>query len=94
MKKAGSMLIVDDNRDILLSMEYLIADYFYRIQTISSPEEIFREIKQSGPDITISDRNFRAGRQTCHEGLYLLRQIMVDGPGCGHMLAVFHIMYK
>ena len=60
MKKTGSILIADDNRDILLSMEYLIADYFYRIQTISSPEEIFREIKQSGPDITIPDMKFQS----------------------------------
>lgn len=37
MTKQGTLLVVDDNRNILTSLQYLLGDYFFRVLTLSSP---------------------------------------------------------
>lgn len=81
MQKAGNILIVDDNKEILLSLKFLLKDYFTSVRTIATPDLIFREMKEYNPEVVVLDMNFRAGLQTGNEGLFLLRQIKDHDPG-------------
>lgn len=55
MAKQGILLVVDDNRNILTSLQYLLGEYFERVITIDSPvtiptllnREAVRGIKQN-----------------------------------------------
>ncbi len=81
MQKAGNILIVDDNREILLSLKFLLKDYFATVRTIATPDLIFSDMKEYSPEVVVLDMNFRAGLQTGNEGLFLLRQIKDHDPG-------------
>ena len=37
MAKQGTLLVVDDNRNILTSLQYLLEEYFQQVITLNSP---------------------------------------------------------
>ena len=40
MARQGTVLVIDDNRSILVSLKYLLGDYFAKVLTVGSPEQI------------------------------------------------------
>lgn len=40
MAKQGTLLVVDDNRNILTSLQYLLEEYFQQVITLNSPVTI------------------------------------------------------
>lgn len=75
MNRRGTILVVDDNRNILTSLNYLLRDYFLQVVTISSPAGIPTMLQQNNPDVVLLDMNFTSGLNTGNEGLYWLREI-------------------
>ena len=75
MNRRGSLVIVDDNKNILTSLLYLLNSYFDEIVTLSSPVPLPTTIQQKRPDVVLLDMNFSAGLNTGNEGLYWLREI-------------------
>lgn len=76
MKKEGTLLLVDDNRSILMTLELLLRPYFQRIITLNSPNSIPTTLRENPTiDVVLLDMNFSAGINTGGEGLYWLRQI-------------------
>ena len=75
MAKHGIVLVVDDNRNILTSLQYLLADYFERVLTLPSPVTLPSVLQQEGPDVVLLDMNFSSGLNNGNEGLYWLREV-------------------
>lgn len=75
-KKEGTLLIVDDNRSISMTLELLLAPYFKKIIALNSPNLIPTTLRENQDiDLVLLDMNFSAGINTGGEGMYWLRQI-------------------
>ena len=75
MKTAGRLLVVDDDKAILRSVEMLLESRFEKILTLSNPNLIRENLQSFHPDIILLDMNFTAGRSTGNEGLFWLKEI-------------------
>ena len=80
MKKQGTLLIVDDNRNILTTVKILIENVFARIVAIANPDNILTKLHEEQPDIVLLDMNFRSSINNGNEGLYWLRKIKQTRP--------------
>ena len=76
----GTILIADDNRGVLTSVEYLVEDYFARVLAVSSPESIPSALREENIDVVLLDMNFHAGVNNGNEGLYWLSEIKRRSP--------------
>lgn len=74
MKKQGTLLIVDDNRNILTTVKILLENVFARIVTIANPDNILTKLHEEQPDVVLLDMNFRSSINNGNEGLYWLRK--------------------
>lgn len=75
MKKNSKILVVDDDKSILRSIEMLLEDKFQSVKGISNPNLLPEKLAQYQPDIILLDMNFSAGNNTGNEGIYWLREI-------------------
>lgn len=80
MKQHGTLLIVDDNKNVLTSLRFVLTNYFERIITSSTPNTIQSTIKTEPVDVVLLDMNFSAGINTGNEGLYWLNIIKETKP--------------
>lgn len=78
--QAGTLLIVDDNKSVLTSLELLLEDEFERVETASNPNRILSVLDTGGVDLVILDMNFSAGVNTGNEGLFWLSRIQEIVP--------------
>lgn len=78
--KSGTILIVDDNKSVLASLELLLESEFGRILTASNPNQINSLLSSYNVDVVILDMNFSAGINNGNEGLYWLKQIRMLSP--------------
>ena len=76
----GTILIVDDNKSVLTSLEMLLESDFERIETASNPNQILTVLDSRQVDLIILDMNFCAGVNTGNEGLFWLRRILEITP--------------
>lgn len=80
-KREGTLLIVDDNRSILMTLELLLQQYFLKIITINSPNQLPAILRQTPEiDLVLLDMNFSAGINSGGEGFYWLREIKTLKP--------------
>lgn len=80
MKKKGTLLVVDDNRAVLQSVDLLMAPQLEHVVTCTNPELIPSLLKEHKPDAVLLDMNFHAGINSGNEGLYWLREIKRLSP--------------
>ncbi len=73
--KQGTILIADDNRNILTTVKMLLEDRFERVITTTNPENIPTRLREDRPDVVLLDMNFRSGINNGNEGLYWLKEI-------------------
>ena len=71
----GTLLIVDDNRNVLASVKMLVAGVFAHVVAIASPTHIPARLREVQPDVVLLDMNFRSGINNGNEGLFWLREI-------------------
>lgn len=76
----GTILIVDDNKGILASLELLLETEFSEIKTAANPNQIISILHTSSIDVIILDMNFTAGINNGNEGLYWLKRIRELAP--------------
>ncbi len=76
----GNILIVDDNKNVLLAIEMLLSQEFDRVSTISSPNQLISELRQNHYNLVLLDMNFKSGANTGNEGIYWLQRIREDHP--------------
>jgi DNA-binding NtrC family response regulator len=76
----GSILIVDDNKSILSTLEILLSAEFQTVTTLSNPNLILTELRKKDYNLVILDMNFQAGVNTGNEGIYWLGRIKETNP--------------
>ena len=79
-KKQGTILIVDDNRNILTTVRMLLEPVFANIITIANPNSIPAKLREEHPDVVLLDMNFSSGINSGNEGLFWLREIKSLSP--------------
>ena len=79
-KKAGKLLIVDDNRSILSAVKLLTESFFEEVLTLPSPNTLISTLQKAAPDVVLLDMNFHAGINTGNEGLYWLKEVLSKFP--------------
>ncbi|MDE6180692.1 MAG: response regulator, partial [Phocaeicola sp.] len=57
----GTVLIVDDNKGVLTSLELLLETEFSEVKTANNPNQIISILNTIPIDIIILDMNFSAG---------------------------------
>lgn len=78
--ETGTILIVDDNKSVLASLELLLETEFGKILTASNPNQITSLLTTTAVDVVILDMNFSSGINNGNEGLYWLSQIRTLSP--------------
>ncbi|MBN2347607.1 MAG: sigma-54-dependent Fis family transcriptional regulator [Bacteroidales bacterium] len=76
----GKILIIDDNKQILDSLQILLKSEFGLIDTIKNPNLIPEKIRSTSYDIILLDMNFSAGVNTGNEGIFWLTEILKTDP--------------
>lgn len=76
MSQQGKILIVDDNKSIISSLEILLRPEFEEVKGLSSPNQLTSELRAKDYNLVILDMNFSAGINNGNEGLYWLSEIL------------------
>jgi len=84
--KHGTLLIVDDNRNILTTVKMVTENTFERIICMTSPSGLLTRIREDHPDVVLLDMNFHSGVNNGNEGLYWLREIKRMQPSTAVVL--------
>ena len=79
-KKEGSILIVDDNKDLLIALRLILSRSFESIETLKNPNLILSTLEQRSFDIILLDMNFKAGQNTGNEGIFWMNKILERDP--------------
>ena len=85
MKQAGSILVVDDNPDILIAARLLLKQHYQSVKTTDNPfdiEGIVNEQQQADQpiDVILLDMNFTQDSISGQEGFYWLKKIAAQDP--------------
>ncbi len=81
-----TLLVVDDNKEVLSAVKMLMSPKVDEVITTSSPDDISRLIRKHKPQVVLLDMNFRAAVNTGNEGLYHLREIKKTFPNTSVVL--------
>lgn len=76
----GNLLIIDDDRAVLESLDLFLRGESQSIKTLSDPNQLNSALEKSTFDAVLLDMNFTAGRNTGNEGLFWLREIFKSDP--------------
>lgn len=79
-RKEGSILIVDDNNDMLIALKLILGRSFERIDTIRNPNLILSTLEKQAYDIILLDMNFKAGQVSGNEGIFWMNKIREKDP--------------
>ncbi len=79
-KSKATVLIVDDDEDILLSAKLLLKKHFSHILIRNSPKELNQLLSTESIDVIILDMNYRIGFNDGKEGMYWLKHIISIRP--------------
>ncbi|MEM9917990.1 MAG: sigma-54 dependent transcriptional regulator [Bacteroidota bacterium] len=86
----GKILIVDDDEDILLSLRYLLARQYAKVQTETNPNLIPRLLRNEDFNVVLLDMNFRKGDTSGREGLRWLQKIKELKPTLSVIIITAH----
>ena len=71
----ATILVVDDNKNVLTALRILLENYFASVHLLSVPSQLPSKLKEISPDVVLLDMNFSAGINTGNEGFYWLSEI-------------------
>jgi len=80
MKEKGKLLIVDDDAYVVLSLRMFLEEHFTTVQSLATPEQMFKEIEKQSFDVIILDMNFNHGETSGRDGLKYLESILEKDP--------------
>jgi DNA-binding NtrC family response regulator len=79
-KNEGSILIVDDDLDVLLAARLFLRQYFGVVHTEKNPENIITFLKRAPYDVILLDMNFSRDATSGKEGFFWLNKILELDP--------------
>jgi len=80
MKQAGSILIVDDNLDVLIAAQLLLKQHYQTVVTTDNPFDIEKMINEHKIEVILLDMNFNHDAISGQEGFYWLKSILAQDP--------------
>jgi len=80
-KTQASILIVDDNKDVLITARMFLKQLFTHVQVEKDPENIPVHLSSTEYDIILLDMNFKKGKNDGEEGMFWLNKILEIHPG-------------
>jgi len=80
MKTKGKILIVDDDKDVLLAARLLLKQHFSCIHCLEDPREIPRLMSKDTFDVILLDMNFTQDSTSGKEGFHWLGKILEIDP--------------
>ncbi len=80
MSTQASILVVDDDADVLTAARLLLRKYYSRVLTTENPDDIRSLMAAEQIDVFLLDMNFAIGRNTGAEGLQWLQYILSEDP--------------
>jgi DNA-binding NtrC family response regulator len=86
MAHTGTLLIVDDNSDVLTAARLALAPHFEKVVTLQNPDHLIRTFDTFVPDAILLDMNFAPGARTGREGLEWLERLRVAVPNASVVL--------
>jgi DNA-binding NtrC family response regulator len=75
-KGKGTILVVDDDEIVILSIKLLLEPYFENVLTCSTPERIPALLERNEIDVVLLDMNFRQGDTSGNQGMFWLKRIL------------------
>ena len=73
--KGSSILVADDNRNVLNALSLFLSPEFDQVKTIQHPNRLLEELATHNFDVVLLDMNFTSGQQSGNEGIFWLREI-------------------
>jgi DNA-binding NtrC family response regulator len=73
----GTLLIVDENKEILKALEMIMKNEVDRVIAITNPNRISEILRKHDVDIVMLDMNFTSGIHNGNEGLFWMREIFL-----------------
>lgn len=80
IRKAGKILVVDDNEDILFAIKLLLKPHIELLHTTPSPEDIPSLMAKESYDVILLDMNFTKDAISGQEGFSWLEKILSIDP--------------
>lgn len=80
LQQNGSILIVDDDEDILVAVKLLLKRHFDTVITCSNPEDIAALMNAHQFDAILLDMNFGPGESSGKQGFHWLGEILAIDP--------------
>lgn len=73
--KQASILVLDDDKDVLTAIELLLKKEARKVITEKNPENLLTLLKKEQFDLILLDMNFSASINTGNEGIYWLKRV-------------------
>ncbi len=87
MKKTdATILIIDDQEDILFALKMLLKKSYERVFTLNNPKKVVHMLAENTIDVVLLDMNYRIGFEDGREGLYFLKEIKKLSPNTSIIL--------
>ncbi len=78
--KKASILVLDDDKDVLTAISLLLKNVVTEVVTEKNPENLISLIKKHSFDLILLDMNFNASINTGNEGIFWLKKIKEAHP--------------
>ena len=75
MKNGGKILIIDDNRELLIALRICLSPHFQVVDTLHDPNRVQSVLEKNSYDLVLLDMNFSPGQTTGNEGFYWMKRI-------------------
>lgn len=85
-----SILVVDDDRDILVAAKYLLERHYRKVVVCSEPDKISRHMSDINFDVILLDMNFHPGESDGEMGLTYLKKILNIDPEMAVVIITAH----
>jgi len=79
-KTQATILIIDDDEDVLLSVKLLLKKQYETVIIRNSPKDINQLISEETIDLIVLDMNYRIGFNDGKEGMYWLNHVLSINP--------------
>jgi two-component system response regulator HydG len=91
--KEGSILVVDDDADVLFSAKMFLKDYFRKVHVINNPRAAIELATNESFDIVLLDMNYSGSDTSGKDGLKCLEKILeLENPPVVVMMTAYGSM--
>ncbi|MCH8536678.1 MAG: sigma-54 dependent transcriptional regulator [Alkalimonas sp.] len=80
MKYPATVLVLDDNTDLLTAVRLCLKPHVQQVLTLSDPSQLLATLQQASVDLLLLDMNFQRDASSGEEGIYYLKQALHAKP--------------